>query len=130
MGDAAVEGISRDGLRLERGKLKQEPEYFERLLAKIRDIRSSEKVFWRKVLDIYATSADYDANEAVSQKFFATVQNKMHWRARPHGGGSGSRAGGREPAIHGTENDPAGASCGRKMRPSPRTIWPRRNWRR
>jgi hypothetical protein len=54
------------GFALNEEKLKQEPEYFERLLAKIRDIRSSEKVFWRKVLDIYATSADYDANEAVS----------------------------------------------------------------
>ncbi|HCU25124.1 MAG TPA: cell filamentation protein Fic, partial [Deltaproteobacteria bacterium] len=43
------------------------------------DIRSSEKVFWRKVLDIYATSIDYDPNTDVSQKFFATVQNKMHW---------------------------------------------------
>ncbi len=58
--------------------------YFEELLARIRDIRSSEKVFWRKVLDIYATSADYDPNEAVSQKFFATVQNKMHWAAHGH----------------------------------------------
>jgi hypothetical protein len=72
------------GFALNEEKLKQEPEYFERLLAKIRDIRSSEKVFWRKVLDIYATSADYDANEAVSQKFFATVQNKMHWAAHGH----------------------------------------------
>ncbi len=58
--------------------------YFEELLSRIRDIRSSEKVFWRKVLDIYATSADYDPNEAVSQKFFATVQNKMHWAAHGH----------------------------------------------
>jgi len=72
------------GFALNEEKLKQEPEYFERLLAKIRDIRSSEKVFWRKVLDIYATSVDYDANEAVSQKFFATVQNKMHWAAHGH----------------------------------------------
>jgi len=44
--------------------------YFEELLARIRDIRSSEKVFWRKVLDIYATSSDYDGNAEVSQKFF------------------------------------------------------------
>lgn len=55
--------------------------YFDELLARIRDIRSSEKVFWRKVLDIYATSIDYDPNTDLSQKFFKTVQNKMHWAA-------------------------------------------------
>ena len=55
--------------------------YFEELLARIRDIRSSEKVFWRKVLEIYATSIDYDPAEEASQMFFATVQNKMHWAA-------------------------------------------------
>lgn len=56
-------------------------DYFEELLARIRDIRSSEKVFWRKVLDVYATSIDYDANAAESQLFFKTIQNKMHWAA-------------------------------------------------
>ncbi len=55
--------------------------YFEELLARIRDIRSSEKVFWRKVLDIYATSVDYNPNIETSQLFFKTVQNKMHWAA-------------------------------------------------
>ena len=55
--------------------------YFDELLARIRDIRSSEKMFWRKVLDIYATSIDYDPAEEASQRFFATVQNKMHWAA-------------------------------------------------
>src|ERR1700733_6944932 len=53
--------------------------YFEELLARIREIRSSEKVFWRKVLDIYATSIDYDPNLEISILFFQTVQNKMHW---------------------------------------------------
>ena len=55
--------------------------YFDELLDRIRDIRSSEKVFWRKVLDIYATSIDYDANAEISFLFFKTVQNKMHWAA-------------------------------------------------
>lgn len=55
--------------------------YFDELLARIRDIRSSEKVFWRKVLDIYATSIDYDPNLEISIQFFRTVQNKMHWAA-------------------------------------------------
>ncbi|MBT7994222.1 MAG: virulence RhuM family protein [Bacteroidetes bacterium] len=55
--------------------------YFDELLARIRDIRSSEKVFWRKVLDIYATSIDYDHSLEMSANFFKTVQNKMHWAA-------------------------------------------------
>src|SRR3989344_232227 len=58
--------------------------YFDELLARIRDIRSSEKVFWRKILDIYATSIDYDPKTENSKKFFATVQNKMHWAAHGH----------------------------------------------
>jgi len=53
--------------------------YFEELLARIRDIRSSEKVFWRKVLDVYATSIDYDSKTAQSITVFKTIQNKMHW---------------------------------------------------
>jgi hypothetical protein len=58
--------------------------YFEELLARIRNIRSSEKVFWRKVLEIYATSIDYDPKLEVSILFFQTVQNKMHWAAHGH----------------------------------------------
>ena len=53
--------------------------YFEEVLEKIRDIRSSEKVFWRKILDIYATSVDHDAKEEITTEFFRTVQNKMHY---------------------------------------------------
>ncbi|CAM1361303.1 putative DNA-binding protein [Tenacibaculum soleae] len=55
--------------------------YFEELLARIRDIRSSEKVFWRKVLEIYATSVDYNPKVESSLLFFKTIQNKMHWAA-------------------------------------------------
>ena len=55
--------------------------YFDELLERIRDIRSSEKVFWRKVLDIYATSVDYCANAEESVLFFKTVQNKMLYAA-------------------------------------------------
>jgi hypothetical protein len=55
--------------------------YFDELLARIRDIRSSARVFWRKVLDIYTTSVDYDPSADASQSFFAVVQNKMHWAA-------------------------------------------------
>lgn len=53
--------------------------YFEELLARIRDIRSSEKVFWRKILDIYSTSIDYNPKDKLSIEFFKTVQNKMHY---------------------------------------------------
>jgi hypothetical protein len=58
--------------------------YFDELLARIRDIRSSEKVFWLKVLDIYATSIDYDPKNDQSKQFFSVVQNKMHWAAHGH----------------------------------------------
>ncbi len=58
--------------------------YFDELLSRIRDIRASEKVFWRKVLDIYALSIDYDPHTDYSREFFAVVQNKMHWAAHGH----------------------------------------------
>ena len=58
--------------------------YFDELLERIRDIRSSEKVFWRKVLDIYATSIDYNPSAESSIAFFKQVQNKMHWAAHKH----------------------------------------------
>lgn len=63
----------------ERLKNNGESPYFEELLARIRDIRSSEKIFWRKVLDIYATSIDYNPKDKLSINFFKTVQNKMHY---------------------------------------------------
>ena len=69
------------GFVLNDEKLKNNGEspYFEELLARIRDIRLSEKVFWRKVLDIYATAIDYDPKDKISIEFFKTVQNKMHY---------------------------------------------------
>ncbi len=76
-----VKGFTLDDERLKRSG---GGNYFDELLARIRDIRSSEKVFWRKVLDIYATSIDYDPRVEASQLFFKTVQNKMHWAAHGH----------------------------------------------
>jgi hypothetical protein len=73
-----IKGFTLDDERLKRAG---GGNYFEELLARIRDIRSSERVFWRKVLDIYATSIDYDPTVEASQLFFKTVQNKMHWAA-------------------------------------------------
>lgn len=58
--------------------------YFDELLARIRDIRSSEKVFYRKILEIYALSIDYDPRTEATQRFFKTVQNKMHFSAHGH----------------------------------------------
>ncbi|MDG3085923.1 virulence RhuM family protein [Vibrio hannami] len=68
----------------ERLKSPESSQYFDELLNRIRDIRSSEKIFWRKVCDIYATSIDYDGKAQTSMYFFAQVQNKMHWAAHGH----------------------------------------------
>jgi hypothetical protein len=54
-------------------------DYFDELLARIRDIRASERLFYQKITDIYATSIDYDAKAPITQTFFKTVQNKLHW---------------------------------------------------
>jgi len=74
------------GFTLDDERLKQAGggNYFDELLDRIRDIRSSEKLFWKKVLDIYATSIDYDPNTDTSRQFFKTIQNKMHWAAHGH----------------------------------------------
>ncbi len=76
-----VKGFTMDDERL---KNPGSSVYFEQLLARIRDIRTSEKVFWRKVCDIYATSIDYDGKAETSQRFFAHLQNKMHWATHGH----------------------------------------------
>lgn len=72
-----VKGFVMDDARLK----DPDADYFEELLARIRDIRSSEKLFYKKVLDIYATAMDYDPRAEASQQFFQTVQNKMHHAA-------------------------------------------------
>ncbi len=73
------------GFAMDDAKLKNpEADYFDELLARIRDIRSSEKLFYKKVLEIYATSVDYDPHAESSERFFQTVQNKMHWAAHGH----------------------------------------------
>jgi hypothetical protein len=79
-----VKGFVMDDERMKNPPGPGQDDYFERLLERIRDIRSSERVFWRKVLDIYATSVDYDPSAEASQQFFATVQNKIHWATHGH----------------------------------------------
>jgi hypothetical protein len=76
-----VKGFTIDDERL---KEPANDRYFEELLARIRDIRSSEKVFWRKVLDLYATSIDYDPQSPATQDLFKRIQNQMHWAAHGH----------------------------------------------
>ncbi len=70
-----IKGFVMDDERLKEAR----NSYFDELLQRIRDIRSSEKVFYRKVCDIFATSIDYDGNTELSKNFFASVQNKFHW---------------------------------------------------
>ena len=76
-----VKGFILDDERL---KSNNQPNYFQELLERIRDIRSSEKVFYQRVKDIYTTSIDYDSKAEVTQTFFATVQNKLHWAIHKH----------------------------------------------
>ncbi len=79
-----VKGFTMDDERLKNPPGKGQTDYFDELLERIRDIRSSERRFYQKVLDIYATSVDYSPDAEESQQFFATVQNKMHWATHGH----------------------------------------------
>jgi hypothetical protein len=79
-----VKGFTMDDERLKNPPDKGQTDYFDELLERIRDIRSSERRFYQKVLDIYATSVDYQLSTDLSQQFFATVQNKMHWATHGH----------------------------------------------
>lgn len=74
----AIRGYVIDKKRMENGAYLGE-DYFERLLEEIREIRLSERRFYQKVTDIYATSVDYDPKSSISKQFFATVQNKLHF---------------------------------------------------
>jgi hypothetical protein len=76
-----VKGFTMDDERLKNPPGEGQKDYFDEQLERIRDIRSSERRFYQKVLDIYATSVDYTPNAEMSQQFFATIQNKMHWAA-------------------------------------------------
>ncbi|EIP99299.1 virulence protein [Opitutaceae bacterium TAV1] len=79
-----VKGFIMDDERLKNPPGKGQKDYFDELLERIRDIRSSERRFYQKVLDIYATSVDYSPDAEASQRFFAAVQNKMHWATHGH----------------------------------------------
>ncbi|MCR4322067.1 MAG: virulence RhuM family protein [Candidatus Brocadiaceae bacterium] len=77
-----IKGFTLDDERLKQGG--QKARYFQELLQRIRDIRSSDRNFYQKVTDIYATSIDYRKDDKITKEFFATVQNKMHFAAHGH----------------------------------------------
>ncbi len=78
-----VKGFVMDDQRLKEGR-NLGTDYFDELLERIRDIRASERRFYQKITDIYATAVDYNPKAPVSQEFFATVQNKLHWAIHGH----------------------------------------------
>jgi len=84
LSDYLVKGFAMDDERLKNPPGPGQTDYFDELLARIRDIRSSERRFYQKVLDIYATSVDYAPDTELAHTFFATVQNKMHWATHGH----------------------------------------------
>jgi hypothetical protein len=73
-----VKGFTLDDKRIKDGRTLGD-QYFDELLERIRDIRASERLFYQKITDIYATSIDYDSRAKITQTFYATVQNKLHW---------------------------------------------------
>ena len=74
-----IKGFVLDDDRLKQGKVLFGKDYFEELLERIREIRASERRFYQKITDIYATAVDYDKYAPITREFFATVQNKLHW---------------------------------------------------
>lgn len=74
-----VKGYTMDDERLKRGGSVLSDRYFEEQLQRIREIRLSERKFYQKITDLYATALDYDVTSAATKRFFATVQNKLHW---------------------------------------------------
>jgi hypothetical protein len=83
LSELLVKGFTLDDDRIKEGRTIGR-DYFDELLARIRDIRSSERMFYQKITDIYATSIDYDKNAEVTKTFFQTVQNKLHWAIHEH----------------------------------------------
>lgn len=79
-----IKGWAIDSERLKHGGSVLTKEYFELLLSEIREIRMSERKFYQKITDIYATSIDYDKSSKTTHEFFANVQNKLHWAIHKH----------------------------------------------
>jgi len=82
--DYTIQGWAMDTPRLKNGGSILTKEYFDHLLEQIREIRMSERRFYQKITDIYATAMDYDKSSKTTRQFFATVQNKLHWAIHRH----------------------------------------------
>ena len=82
--DYTIKGWVMDDERLNNGGSVLTVEYFDRLLEQIREIRANERKFYQKNTDLYATAIDYDKNSATTRRFYATVQNKMHYAVHGH----------------------------------------------
>lgn len=80
----AIKGFAMDDERLKNDGTILGKKYFEEQLARIREIRLSERKFYQKITDLYATSVDYDRTATATKRFFATVQNKLHWAIHGH----------------------------------------------
>ena len=78
-----VKGFVLDDERIKAGRTLGQ-DYFDELLARIRDIRASERMFYQKITDLFATSIDYEPSAEITQTFFKTVQNKLHWAIHGH----------------------------------------------
>ena len=83
LSELLIKGFTLDDERIKAGRTIGQ-DYFDELLERIRDIRASERLFYQKITDIYVTSIDYDPKEEISQTFFATIQNKLHWAIHGH----------------------------------------------
>ncbi|MFH0825636.1 MAG: virulence RhuM family protein, partial [Pseudomonadota bacterium] len=83
LGELLIKGFTLDDERIKAGRTIGQ-DYFDELLERIRDIRASERLFFQKITDIYATSIDYDPKADISRSFFATVQDKLHWAIHGH----------------------------------------------
>ena len=83
LSELLIKGFTMDDERIKAGQTLGH-DYFNELLERIREIRASERLFYQKITDIYATSVDYDSRAEVTQSFFATVQNKLHWAIHGH----------------------------------------------
>ena len=79
-----IKGFAMDDERLKNPDRDLGSDYFDELLERIRDIRASERRFYQKITDIYVTASDYSKNAQLSQQFFASVQNKLHWAIHGH----------------------------------------------
>jgi len=82
--DYTIQGWVMDDERLKKGGSVLTKEYFDHLIERIREIRLSERKFYQKITDIYATALDYDKTALVSRRFFSNVQNKLHWAIHKH----------------------------------------------